>query len=51
MYQSLHTTIIDENNRFYEIQIRTNEMNKNAEVGKASHQAYKEKTLKKKNSN
>ena len=51
MYQSLHTTIIDKNNRFFEIQIRTNEMNKNAEVGKASHQSYKEKTLKKKNSN
>ena len=42
MYQSLHTTIIN-NNRFYEIQIRTNEMNKNAEFGNASHQLYKQK--------
>jgi len=49
MYQSLHTTIIDENNRAYEIQIRTNEMDKTAEVGNASHQAYKKRTLKKEN--
>lgn len=49
LYQSLHTTIIDENNRTYEIQIRTNEMNKTAEVGNASHQLYKERTLKKVN--
>ena len=47
MYQSLHTTIIY-NNRFYEIQIRTNEMHKTAEVGNASHQLYKQKTLKNK---
>ena len=44
MYQSLHTTIIH-NNRFYEIQIRTNEMHRIAEVGNASHQLYKQKTL------
>lgn len=43
MYQSLHTTIIN-NDRFYEIQIRTNEMHKTAEVGNASHQLYKCKT-------
>ena len=44
MYQSLHTTIIGNGNRFYEVQIRTNEMNKTAETGNASHQVYKEKT-------
>ena len=44
MYQSFHTTIIH-NNRFYEIQIRTNEMHKTAEVGNASHQLYKQKQL------
>lgn len=49
MYQSLHTTIIDKDNNVCEIQIRTKEMNKNAEVGTASHQSYKEKTLKKVN--
>lgn len=43
MYQSIHTTIIGEDNRFYEIQIRTNEMNKNAEKGSASHNLYKKK--------
>ena len=49
MYQSLHTTIIGEEGRFFEIQIRTYEMNKTAETGKASHQLYKEKTLRKVN--
>lgn len=43
MYQSLHTTVIGEDNRFYEIQIRTNEMHKNAEEGSASYVVYKEK--------
>lgn len=42
MYQSLHTTIVY-NNRFYEIQIRTKEMHKIAEEGKASHQIYKQR--------
>lgn len=41
MYQSIHTTIVGEDNRFYEIQIRTYEMNKNAEKGNASHHLYK----------
>lgn len=40
MYQSIHTTIIGEDNRFYEIQIRTFEMNKTAEKGSASHRLY-----------
>lgn len=44
MYQSLHTTIIGTDGRFYEVQIRTNEMNKNAENGSASYVKYKEKT-------
>lgn len=43
MYQSIHTTIVGEDNRFYEIQIRTYEMNKNAEKGSASHRLYKER--------
>jgi len=47
MYQSLHTTIIGEDKRFYEIQIRTHQMNKTAEIGPASHYLYKIKQLKK----
>lgn len=47
MYQSLHTTIKGSNNRFYEIQIRTYNMNKNAEKGDAAHRLYKERKLKK----
>lgn len=46
MYQSLHTTIIGIDNRYYEIQIRTHDMNKMAELGSASHHLYKEKQLK-----
>ena len=44
MYQSLHTTIVH-NNMFYEIQIRTKQMNKTAEIGSASHQLYKQKNI------
>lgn len=45
MYQSLHTTIIGEGKRPYEVQVRTPEMDKTAETGSASHIEYKEKQL------
>lgn len=41
-YQSLHTAVIFDDNKTLEVQIRTQEMDQNAEYGIAAHWRYKE---------
>ncbi len=43
LYQALHTTIITEGQRTFEIQVRTREMHNLAENGIAAHWKYKER--------
>ncbi len=42
MYQSLHTTVLDSSGHFFEVQIRTENMDSVAEKGIAAHWHYKE---------
>lgn len=43
-YESLHTTVKGKDDKWVEVQIRTERMDQNAEKGQAAHWLYKEKT-------